>query len=116
MAEISHTRTATQNTRAFVATWSPLAQGDTGEPVGFSQYSDKSVQVAGAFGGASVRIEGSNNGVDWAVLTDPQGNDLVISASKIEMITEATAHVRPVVVGGSGTTALSVAMLLKEVR
>ena len=57
MAEISHTRTATQNTRAFVATWSPLAQGDTGEPVGFSQYSDKSVQVAGAFGGASVRID-----------------------------------------------------------
>ncbi len=116
MAEILHTRTATRNTRAFVATWAPLAQGDTGEAVGFSQYSDKSVQVAGAFGGASVRIEGSNNGVDWAVLTDPQGNDLVISSAKIEMVTEATAHVRPVVVGGSGTTELSVSMLPKEVR
>lgn len=113
MATIDHIRVQTQNTRAFVAQWADLAAGDDGDAIGFSQYTDKSVQVSGTFGGASLRIEGSNDGVNWAVLTDPQGNDLLISSAKIEMITEATAYVRPVVVGG-GTVALTVSMLLKE--
>ena len=115
MATIAHFRTITGNTRAFVATWTPLAAGDDGEAIEFSQYTDKSVQVTGTFGSAALRIEGSNDGVNWSVLTDPQGNDLSITSAKIEMITEATRFVRPVVVGGSAT-ALTVSMLLKEVR
>jgi hypothetical protein len=47
------------------------------------------------------------------VLTDPQGNDLVISTAKIELISEATVYVRPVV-AGDGTTDLTVLILLKE--
>jgi hypothetical protein len=116
MTTIASTRTATGTTAAFVSTWSPLALGDDGAPQPHSQYSDKSVQVFGTFGGASLAIQGSNNGTDWATLTDPQGNDLLITSAKIEMITEATAYIRPVVVGGDGTTSLSVAMLCKEAR
>jgi hypothetical protein len=117
MATIPHSRSGTGSTAVFVATWPSLAQGDDGDALPFAQYSDKSVQVAGTFGGATLRVEGSNNGGStWATLTDPQGNDLLITSAKIEMVTEATVLVRPIVVGGDGTTSLTVSMLCKEVR
>lgn len=116
MATRNHTRTSTGSSAAFVATWTGLLLGDSGDSLPFSQYTDKSVQVSGTFGGATMRIEGSNNGTDWAVLTDPQGNDLLISSAKIEMITEATLYVRPLVSAGDGTTDLVVTMLCKEAR
>jgi hypothetical protein len=116
MATIASTRTSTGSSAAFVSTWPSMAQGDDGAPMPFSQYSDKSVQVFGIFGGASVAIQGSNDGSTWATLTDPQGNDLLITSAKIEMITEATAYTRPLVVGGDGTTDLTVCMLCKEAR
>lgn len=116
MATIPHSRAATGSSVAFVATWPSMAQGDSGDPLPFSQYADKSVQVAGTFGGATLRVEGSNDGTNWATLTDPQGNDLLITSAKIEMVTEATLWVRPVVVSGDGTTSLTVSMLCKEVR
>lgn len=116
MATRNHTRTPTGSSAAFVATWEGLLLGDVGDALPFSQFTDKSVQVVGTFGGATLRLEGSNNGNDWAVLTDPQGNDLLITTAKIEMVTEATAYVRPNISGGDGTTSLSVHMLCKEAR
>ena len=114
MATRELSRTPTATSRAFVARWSDLLLSDDGQSMEFSQYTDKSVQVAGTFGGASIRIEGSNDGTNWAALTDPQGNDLLIVAPKIEQVTECTLYIRPVVVGGNGTTSLTVSMLCKE--
>lgn len=116
MPTINHTRAPTGHTSAFVATWAALASGDDGERIPFSQYTDKSVQVTGVFGGATLVVEGSNDGTTWATLTDPQGNDLLITSAKIEMVTEATLWIRPRVSGGGGTTALNVHLLCKEVR
>ena len=116
MATISSTRTSTQSSVAFVATWASLAVGDDGGALPFSQYTDRSVQVFGVFDGATLRIEGSNDGANWATLTDPQGNDLLITSSKIEMVTEASAYLRPFVVGGGASTDLTVCMLCKETR
>lgn len=116
MATVPLTRTPTQSSVAFVATWTPLATGDVGAALPFSQYTDKSVQVFGTFDGATLRVEGSNDGENWATLTDPQGNDLLITSAKIEMVTEATAHIRPFVVGGGASTSLTVCMLCKEAR
>jgi hypothetical protein len=114
MATVSHTRSSTGTSRAFVATWLNLAEGDQGDALAFGQYTDRSVQVIGALGGATLVVEGSLNGLDWATLTDPQGNDLTITTPKIEMITEATVYIRPRVSGGSGVTDVTVLMLLKE--
>lgn len=115
MATISNTKTATGNTRSIVVNWSGMANGDDGEPILFSQYVDKSVQVVGTFGvGGSLRLEGTNNGTDWAVLTDPQGNDLNIMTAKIEQIMEACWKVRPRVTAGDGTTSLAVHLMIKE--
>lgn len=115
MSTVIHTKTMSGNSRAFVANWVNLAMGDEGEAIDFSQFTDKSVQVVGLFGsGGAIALEGSNDGTNWAVLTDPQGNDLNITSSKIEMVTEATLKVRPRVIGGDGTTDLSVHILMKE--
>jgi hypothetical protein len=115
MATIPYTRVQTGNTRSMVFVWSAIANGDEGEPIPFSAYADKSAQVTGTFGaGGSVRIEGSNDGTNWAALTDPQGNNLDITTAKIEMVTEATLLVRPRVTAGDGTTAISVALFAKE--
>ena len=116
MPTVQHSRSSTGSSAAFIATWPALAQGDTGDALPFSQYTDRSVQVVGTFGGATLRVEGSNDGTNWAVLTDPQGNDLLITSAKIEMITEATLYLRPNVSGGDGTTALAVILLCKEAR
>jgi hypothetical protein len=114
MATISHTRSPTGNSRAFVASWANLALGDTGDTLPFAQFTDRSVQVSGSLGGATLVVEGSNNGTDWATLTDPQGNDLLLTTAKIEMVTEATLYIRPRVSGGNGTTDITVTLLCKE--
>ena len=115
MSTINSTHINTPTTVAFVACWAALANGDDGAPMSFAQYTDKSVQVVGTFGvGGSLSFEGSNDGVNWSVLTDPQGNALSFTSSKIKLVSEATAFVRPHVTAGDGTTSLSVFALLKE--
>jgi hypothetical protein len=111
---IEHYRTQTQTQKAFVAHWDNVSSGDECEKLQFSQYTDKSVQVAGTFGGASLSFEGSNDGINWAVLTDPQGNPLTFVSGKIEMVTEASNYARPSISGGDGSTSLTVLVLLKE--
>lgn len=97
-----------------IGTWTGLTftTTDDGEPMELPGWPDRSVQVIGTLGaGGSVRIQGSNNGTDWAVLTDPQGNDLNITSLKIEAITELTRFVRPLITAGDGATNLSVIIL-----
>lgn len=115
MTTINHTRTQIGNVRSLVVNWEGLANGDVGEPILFSQYTDKSLQVTGVFGaGGALRFEGSNDGENWATLTDPQGNALDFTTAKIEMVTEATWFVRPSVPTGDGTTLLNAHLLIKE--
>lgn len=89
--------------KARLYSWA-LGVGDDGAPVEAVEFADRSVQVAGTLGGASVVIEGSNDSTNYGTLTDPQGNDLAIITAKIEMITEVTRLIRPRVVSGSGTS------------
>jgi len=106
---------------ARLFSWTGLtnATTDDGEPIGtdYAGYSDRSVQVIGTFGvGGTVRIEGSLDGTNYAVLTDPQGNALDITSAKIEAISEAVLYMRPRVTGGDGTTSLSVYIFGRQER
>lgn len=115
MAIIQHTRAMTKTSQAFAANWGPMANGDVGESIPFAQFTDKSMQVFGAFGvGGAARLEGSNDGNNWAALHDLQGNVLDITSAKIVVVAEATAFVRPSIVAGDGTTQLTVCLLAKE--
>lgn len=115
MSTIDNTRTSTGNSRTLVVSWLNLANGDDGAPLDFSQYADKTAQVVGTFGAnGNLRLEGSNDGTNWAVLTDPQGNALDIATAKLELVSEAPRYLRPRVTAGDGTTSLSVFIHLKE--
>lgn len=95
------------------STWA-LAEGDDGVPAAYPEYSDRSVQVAGTFGGATVVIEGSNDGVNWSTLRDPQGSSLSLTSAGLKGVVEMSAAIRPRVTGGDGTTALTVSMFFRR--
>lgn len=97
--------------------WGPMANGDTGAPVGLAGYTDRSVQVTGTFGASgNCRFQGTNDGTNYAALTDPQGNDLNFTATKIEGISEIAAAVRPNITAGDGTTSITVTMIARSAR
>lgn len=103
----------------FVYSWT-LTSADDAAPLTLPRHADKSVQVAGTFGGATVKIEGSLDGATFAPVTDPQGNDIAITAfpagysAKIESVTEAVRSIKPTLSGATGTTAITVTILLRS--
>lgn len=95
--------------------WNSVPQNEVGQQLPLAQYSDRSVQVSGTFGGATVTIEGSNDGTNWFTLADPQGNNLSFVTARLEAILELVFWIRPKVTGGDGTTSINVDMCVKAV-
>lgn len=93
---------------ATVFLWAGLLLGDTGSVVAFPKRRDRCVQFAGVFGTATIALHGSMNGVDFIILTDPQGNAISKTAAAIEVVSEAVLYLKPVISGGDGTTAIDV--------
>ena len=93
-----------------VTTWDAMAADDDGEPVRLAVYSDRAIQVVGAFGGASITIGGSNDGETYHALTDTSGAALTLTAAALKAIVELPIYIKPRVFGGDGTTALKVVL------
>ena len=91
-----------------VTTWAGLLSGDDGEAVRLAVYSDRSIQVTGTFGGASVTIAGSNDGVTYHALTATSGDPLMLTAGGLKQIVELPVFLKPRVFGGNGSTDLKV--------
>ncbi len=90
---------------ALVATWTPLAAaGDIGQPLQRLDLADRSVQVAGTFAGATVVLEGSNDGANWFTLSSPSGAALSFAAAGLMQVNVPAAFVRPHVTAGSGAS------------
>jgi hypothetical protein len=83
---------------------------DTPTPIESPSYSDRSVQMFGAvgaagFNGATITMQGSNDGTNWFTLTDPLGNNIALTASGGKQILENTRYIRPLIsVATTGTT------------
>jgi len=108
-------RITTEKDPCHILTWASMANGDSGQPLEMPGSADRTIQVNGTFGtGGNLRLEGSNDGVNYVVLTDPQGNALDITIAKIETITEITRYMRPRVTAGNGSTSLTVTMLVRR--
>lgn len=94
--------------------WTGLVNGDDGAPIQFGAFTDRSIQFGGTFGaGGTIVLEGSNDGVNYHPLTDPQGNAISKTTASIEAISEATRFVRPRVTAGDGTTSLSAYLFVR---
>lgn len=108
------TRTATQEriTPSLIqTTWTGLLVTDDGSWVANDGHPDRTFQVLGTFGGATLRMEGTNEATPGAAvftLTDQVGGPLAFTAAGGRVAAEAPRWVRPFVVGGDGTTALTV--------
>lgn len=95
-------------------TWTGMQNGDTGQPVELANHADRSIQVFGVFGaGGLLKFEGSNDGVNYAPLSDMTGNPLQFTAAKLRSIMELARFVRPVIVSGDANTALDAVLFIK---
>lgn len=89
--------------------WLAVPNGNQGNAITLNIYQDRTVQIGGTFGvGGSVTIQGSNDGTNWATLTDPLGNALTFTAAGMKQITELPYQIRPSVTAGDGTTVIDV--------
>lgn len=97
-----------------VVTWSGMASGDTGAPFfnDFPMSLAMAVQVEGTFGGASVYLSGSVDGVNYHTLKTLDGGDAQMTVAGIMDVSSAVAWLRPSVQGGSGSN-ITVAICMK---
>ena len=91
---------STFNNNAVVYTWLALPANEVGQEVRSAARSDRSFQVDGNFDGATVIIEGSNDGITYYTLTDPYSAPLSFSSAGLRQVTEATTFIRPRTIGG----------------
>lgn len=100
-----------------VVVWTGLLNGDSGSPVELPEFPDKTFQITGTFGaGGSINAEGSNDGTNYSILTDPQGNQITKTAAAMEVAEESPRYTRPNVTAGDGTTSLTVTMVARRPR
>lgn len=104
---------------SHIVSWTPITTANevgSSEPLPGSHI--KSVQFTGTFGAAAtITLEGSNDGSNWVVLTDPQGNSISKTAAAIEAIEEHTRYVRPKLAsGGDGSTSITVTLFVKRIK
>ena len=101
------------STDCWVVTWESLAANETGDANEMPGSSDRSVTISGTLSGATVIVEGSNNGTDYFTLTDPQGNPISFTSTKLKAISEITAFTRPRINGGDGLTNVRIDICIK---
>jgi|GEM_PF-1201307 len=95
--------------------WASVTQADTCLAVKFPQYADKTIQVAGTFGGASVAVNGSIDGTNFAPLTDQGGTVIAITtapAASIKQVLQNALYVQPAATGGAGQS-LTISMIFR---
>lgn len=83
------------NNQSSVFAWSEVAEGDTFVAAMCSSKNDKSVQFNGSFGGGSIGVEGSLDGVNYHSLKDLDGNTIAATADSIFTILENILYIRP---------------------
>lgn len=105
MATIALTNTDRNSVNGVILlTWEALGNADDGAPFALPFASDITVQPIGTFGGATVRLQGSNDGTNWHNMTQKGGTSaLTFTASGLHSVNEAPAFIRPTTTGGTGT-------------
>lgn len=83
--------------------WEACATGDTLEPwIIKSQFGlAAAVQAVGTFGGATVTMQVSNDGTNWATLQDAEGGDVAGTAAFMHEFSTSAVYMRPALASGS---------------
>lgn len=109
MATVKRTPVAaTSSDLVKIWKWAGLTQADANgaEPLGpeWLDYVDRTVQVTGTFGGATIVLEGSNDGTNFVTLNAPGNSALSFTSAGLKQILESAAYIRPNISGGAGVS------------
>ena len=97
--------------------WELTSDDHTGDPVKGVDFADRTVTAVGTWGGASVTIEGSNDGEHWMPLSDAAGAaDAIASSNKAITIVELTRFIRPRLTTAGTGAAITVCMLSRNAQ
>lgn len=112
MATITPTR-GTLAVNIETLTWTGLSTADTADGllVNGSSPAIGCMQVTGTFGGATITLQGSNDGSNYAAVTDAAGNSITLSAAGLKDFSTAAAYLRPSSSGGTGDDVTVVVVL-----
>lgn len=118
MATITPTKTEAEG-GCFVISWVGITSADTCTPARFAGAPDRTVQIDGTFDGATIALQGTldADAMAYATLTDPQGNAISATSTRLEAVTENVRFVKPTVTSaGGGSTSVNVYLLVGGVR
>lgn len=74
--------------------WVLTTADPNGDAISMPGARDRSVQVLGTFGGATLTVQGSYDGTTWASLHDESGVALTFTAAGAHAIVENLLHIR----------------------
>lgn len=83
--------------------WAHLGNADQGTPDQLSRFPLHSVQISGTFGGATVVLQGSDDGTTYFTLKDVLGNNVSATSAARFDLENVPMHTRPSTSGGTGT-------------
>jgi len=84
-------------------TWETLTENDTAAAalIGGLGPLSASVQFVGTFGGATVVLQGSNDGTNWVTIQDLEGNNVSFTAVGAADFSTAMVYLRPSATSGT---------------
>lgn len=84
--------------------WTALATGDTIDALKLTGIGARraSIQVSGTFGGATVKVQTSNDGTNFADIKDIHNTAISTTAAAMFEATSAAVYIKPVISGGTG--------------
>lgn len=105
MAEIAATVATPRgaNEGVLTVTWNTLTENDTCEEFipGGTEPVVASMQVTGTFGGATVVLQGSNDGTNFYDLDDIEGTAISVTAAGLVEFSTSALYIKPVASGGT---------------
>lgn len=124
MTTIAYTSTddvGTQDGSIVNYSWTPIATANPdGVPIRAAKYADRYFTAVGTWGGATLTIEGSNDGTNWFPLSNAAGGTAAtFTANGGKSIIERPAFMRPnltVVGSGASITVLLIAAVNNPLR
>ncbi len=86
--------------------WTTVAGSTTCLPVDAPHLPDKTVVATGTWGGATLIVQGSSDGVTYVTLNDSrgEGNAISLTADNAVTIAENPQYIRASTSGGTGTS------------
>jgi len=95
--------TVEQQIQAAAYRWTDYSTADTSTPIKVQNMQGLagSVQVTGTFGGATITLQGSNDGTNFVTLKDSAGTAISVTAAGMAEFSTAALFIKPTSSGGT---------------